>query len=458
MRFLKFYQKHSGAALIISLVFVMLFSAMAVSMATISGSNLQIANNQQKANRALQAAESGFDIIRFWLDRAAIPGTTSPSDRFALLAQALQNDTTNNGASILTPSYSGSTMTISTVSLNSSQSQSFSIEIQSITNDLMQIEVTGRCGSITRVIRVNYAYGYRANNVFDYGVATRGALNLSGNILLEGANISLASDVYIESANQDLALSITGNSQIAGDVTIANPDAYVDLQGGQAGIGGETGQDAIDNHVTTGADEVEFPAPNPAHFLQYVQNTYDPAETTFENIVIPAGTNPSFGGGVVLNGIIYIETPNVVTFTGNATITGLIVGDGNINDNSGTNQIIFDGTVDSNPVTDLPAGQSQFDGLRDETGTFLMAPGFSTSFSGNFATLNGAIAANGIAFSGTAGGTINGSLLNYSDTAMTFGGTANLLFNRSGLTEIPAGFEPELVLYYDSDSYSEPVP
>lgn len=112
------------------------------------------------------------------------------------------------------------------------------------------------------------------------------------------------------------------------------------------------------------------------------------------------------------------------------------------------------GTVDSYPITDLP---EEFGELRDETGTFLMAPGFSASFGGDFTTLNGAIAANGISFFGNAGGTIDGSVLNFSDTPMELTGNSDLFFNRSGTAEMPAGFGPEIILYYVSSSYSEVV-
>jgi len=87
-----------------------------------------------------------------------------------------------------------------------------------------------------------------------------------------------------------------------------------------------------------------------------------------------------------------------------------------VDDDSGTNKLIFRGNVESRSVGELP-DESQFDGLRDEKGTFLMAPGFKVSFGGNFETLNGAIAANGIEFFGNAGGTIAGSVINYSETA-----------------------------------------
>jgi len=143
-----------------------------------------------------------------------------------------------------------------------------------------------------------------------------------------------------------------------------------------------------------------------------------------------------------------------VDFTGNVDVMAIIVGDGDWTDDSGTNQINFRGNVDSLPVSELPDEQ-QFAGLHDETGTFVMAPGFSLSFGGNFSALCGAIAGNGIEFFGNAGGTINGSIINYSDEELTITGNSDLYFNRSGIVEVPAGFVPETILEYDPSSYSE---
>lgn len=154
--------------------------------------------------------------------------------------------------------------------------------------------------------------------------------------------------------------------------------------------------------------------------------------------------------------MVYIETPNIVTFTGTADVMAIIVGDGNRTDNSGTNQINFLGNVHSLPVSDLPY-EAQFEGLHDETGTFVMAPGFRISFGGSFDTLSGVIAGNGIDFFGNAGGTINGSIINYFGEEVSLSGDSNLYFNRSGIDKVPAGFVPEIVLDYNPDSYSEVI-
>jgi hypothetical protein len=38
---------------------------------------------------------------------------------------------------------------------------------------------------------------------------------------------------------------------------------------------------------------------------------------------------------------------------------------------------------------------------------------------------------------------------------MTLSGNSDLYFNRSGITEIPVGFEPEIILTYVPNSYVE---
>lgn len=458
-------RRRQGSTLILSLIFIMMFAALATAMATLSGANVQVAENQHKLANARACAESGLDVIRYWISQTAISGLTDPEDRFGTLADELAIKLT--GITNVVPQHSGSTITFSNVPLNSSTDQYFSAVLESIDADTVQLEVTGHYGSLSRTIRSNYFFDTRAHTVFDFGVASKGPVTLSGNIELEGVNIQIESNAYIESWNSWTALDITGNSHIGGSVKIANPSATVNLQGGQAGIGGVTGEEATQPPYTQYADgPTEFPEMDPTPFIDFVNspsaashvldaNDNTSSDASYSNLIIPAGMNPTFSGHSTLEGVVYIQNPNVVTFTGGTTITGIIVTDGSPDDDSGTNQIDFQGNVTSYPVTSLPEG-AQFDFVRDQTGTFMMAPGFHAAFGGSFETaLSGAIAANGIEFYGNAGGTIYGSILNYSDTEMVLSGNSDLYFNRSGLTEVPAGFVPELILYYNPSTYAE---
>jgi hypothetical protein len=59
-----------ASALLISLMFVLIFSALPISMVTLSSTNLQSASNHHNVSTALATAEPGQEVIRYWLSRA----------------------------------------------------------------------------------------------------------------------------------------------------------------------------------------------------------------------------------------------------------------------------------------------------------------------------------------------------------------------------------------------------
>jgi len=449
-----------GSALVLSLIFIAMFSALAAATATLSGVNVQMAENLRKVDTTRACAESGLEVIRYWMNKVDMSGTITPEQRFGQLATTFQNELTAAGITNLVPVVSGSTITIASVPLLSSAGQTFSATLTKIDNDNVRLDVTGLYGSLSRTIRTSFVFGERAHTVFDFGLVSKGPISLSGSVDITGANTNVDCNAYIESLNSLLALAVGGSSEIAGDVKIVNSSAYVSLTGGKAAIGGETGQDAM-KHVTIGVSACEFPNMTPTIFEGYATNVLSAStdlkkSQTLTNARIPAGMNPKFTGKATIRGVLFVEAPNVVEFAGGASVTGVIVTNGSQSDDSGTNGLKFTGTVDSYPVSELPQ-ETQFAGLQTKTGTFIMAPGFAVHFGGNFSTLNGAIAANGVSFSGNAGGTVRGSVINYANNQMSLSGNSDLRFNRSGLDEVPAGFVPEIVLHYVPSSYSEVV-
>ncbi|MHC4574836.1 MAG: hypothetical protein ACYS76_12030 [Planctomycetota bacterium] len=432
-------------------------SSWAISIYSLSGSNLQLADNQRKADSARASAESGLEIVRLWAGNASIPSDVPASLWYYQLGDSFESAAFE--ISNISIYDDGSTLTIPSVTLDSAEGQSFSAEIAQVDSNTLQATVTGMHGLVPKTIRVQYDFGMKKDTIFDYGVATKGPLWVTGGATVD-SNDATESNVFIEGTGGNEALYMSGTSGIAGDITIANPDGYANIDGGNASIGGETPPEAYD-HVSAGQSPPDFPPPNPFIFEPYaVGDVINPGTVltagTYDNIKIKKNANPIFAGDVTLRGIVYIEAPNIVVFDAKAKIIGMIVGAGDWTDNSKTNQINFAGQVESYPVTDLPL-EPQFDAIRLQTGTFILAPGFYLSFAGGFSALNGAIAGNGIEFTGSGGGTINGTVINYSDEPMLLGGNSPIYFNRSGDTEIPAGFVASIVLHYNPDSYSEIV-
>ncbi len=444
-----------GSTLILALIFVAMFAALAVSMATLSGTNVQVAENQRRFETARSCALSGLEVIRYWMNQVSIPGTTPADQRFGTVATNLQTVLTSAGCTNVVPVCTPVTVTMANIPLDTTTGQTFSAVLTKVDNDTIQMDITGQYGPVSRTVRSDFRFTTRAHTVFDFGVATRGPLVMWGNVDMEGVNLDVESNAYIESLDSIMALSIAGNSSIAGDVKIVNPLA-APFVGSRSSVGGASGADAMAN-ITIGAPPTEFPDMNPSTFYHYATHVLTPADlgsTTLTNIIIPPGMNPKFTSNVALRGVIYVQTPNVVQFTGGVDVTGIIVTNGNPSDDSGANQLVFRGHVAGKSVAQLP-NEPQFNGLQSQTGTFILAPGFAVSFGGTFDASGGAIGANGVQFFGNAGGTIRGSIINYASNQMQVWGSSDIRFNRSGLTQVPAGFVPDLVMAYDRLSYRE---
>lgn len=450
-------QRQRGATLVFCLVFLAIFSALGVALTALSGTSLQVATNHSKVNVAFSAAESGLEVMRYWINRFVMPKTTPPADYFSTIVAALQADLQACGITNVVVHDDGR---IPAVSLDAATGSSFRAQLRMdpMNSGVLLVAVTGDCGGLTRTIEVSFHVAPYEHPIFNYGMATRGALRFPQNPTLTAATSDWEADIYTESSNDLLAVQVVGNMDFDGDISIGNPLAGVDFQG-DVSIAGETGQTAIDNHVHLGVDPVAFPAPDTQHFAPYAQGgpVLDPATMdltkglTLTNVTIPANTNPTFGGSVVIQGILLVESPNVVTFGHNVMCNGIIVGDGNLQ-SSGTDQLNFQGNFATGPY---PAGEA-FDTLRNEIGSSIIAPGFAASFAGNFSTIDGVIAVSGVHFAGNATATIRGTIINYGDSPTVVDGNIAISFDRASATKIPAGFDTHRVLAYNPMSYSMP--
>ena len=71
----KRHHRRRGAALILSMLFVLVFSALAVSLASVTGTNVQIASNQHRVNTALYAAQSGLECAKYIVNTVSLDQT-----------------------------------------------------------------------------------------------------------------------------------------------------------------------------------------------------------------------------------------------------------------------------------------------------------------------------------------------------------------------------------------------
>jgi len=148
------HSKRSGSVLIVSMIFVVVFSALVVSMAAISAANAQLASNQRKVGCALASASSGLEVQRYWLGRVVMPSSTPPANYFNTIVDTIQTDLADSGITNVTLSNGG---TIPAVALDSSTQQQFDgqLLITDANPNVLRAYTTGGNGQVTRTIGVD---------------------------------------------------------------------------------------------------------------------------------------------------------------------------------------------------------------------------------------------------------------------------------------------------------------
>jgi hypothetical protein len=223
------------------MIFILVFSALAVSMASLSGVNLQIADNQRKANSALSAAQSGLECGKYLIAQTSLTLAGMPRMNTGLNyvtpAQAdtvwitlcsqvqgqpwVAGNATQTENEIITPA----------VSFGQANA-SFQVRFYRDDTNSIQLEGIGVDGQVKRQVSINSEIT-KDNEVLNYAIASRGRMWLTGDSTIHGniysawqyQNISpfnMTSDSTVEGTINTILSNINPNTGKAG------PDLYAD--------------------------------------------------------------------------------------------------------------------------------------------------------------------------------------------------------------------------------------
>lgn len=429
--------RNSGVALVMSVVMMTLLMAVIVVLLNTSQKDIAKTNNQQSLFRARLAAESGLSYLRRHVEDCELTtATTVDLTLSGLYSYLLTNigGVTRPSSSIIVASRTLPTGTFTaTIAAGSTVGSTCDI----------RMTVVGKYGSTTRTLTLDYnrAPGSRSP-IFNYGFSSQGALRMTGISTITGKNDPSEANIFMATASTAEIIKLMGTSCIGGNVFAVNSSAYVTDAGTNCSVGGATGS-AIADHVYKGVQNIPLPTVDISPFVTGVSFTDVTSSTTtssvtLSNIRVKAGTNPTFSG-CTLNGVIYIESPNKVKFTGTSNITGVIVTQTGTSDSS--SEIDFSGGGYINSSANLP-DLPEYRTVRSLPGTSLLAKGFSVKFTGNMTAVNGTMAADTFSFSGSGSMDVKGSIICYKDGEMvTVTGTQTILIDKSGdTTSAPPGF------------------
>lgn len=458
------YVRMHGSASLLAMLFLVLFSTLALGFYALTNTAIQASAADAKINRALLAADSGMDFMRYQLDNVSIPPSTASANIINELFNDLQYQmeaTGNLGTQSVV--MTGNTIKIpgdsnGSINLASNGDSCFRATITDWAGEIVvkidgmaqpaNLVKDGKAVPLTRTITMDFSRKQRRTTVFNYAVASKGQIITRKGAVTSVAGVDPAIATMMSASDTTGAVTVTGGI-VGGDLNHV-VGGSVNVTGGTV-AGSSIISNIMANHVHE-VDEPEFPTIDTSIYRQYATNVYSNKKTQ-QNIRIPANTNPQFNGGDSVQGIMYIESPNTVTFRGNFNLQGFIIFE-NSGDES-ANILDFRGNVSQQP---LPSG-SQFDALRSTTGISILAPTANVTMSGSTDSfLRGNVMVGKFNFNGSADIQIDrGTLMTFNEgtQAVNFNGKT-VKFTATGTDNMPtsgvsysSNFQPDPASYME---------
>jgi len=443
-----------GVAMLLALVFLAMFTSLAVGLAASADMNMAVSRNRINIHQASAMAEVGVQLVQKHVGGITIPPSHNAADVHAAIGNQLR--TALNGSSMVNAdgiTWNATSVTVPVITLTRADNRSGTINLTiaasggALDDTTVTVHSTGQFGSATCAVTYNLSTQRGRTALNDFGVASKSPVSMTGNAIIMGANTPSEGSILSATYSTTNAIQLVGNDTISGDVGVVNPNGQIST----------TGNVIIVGQQRIGVQEPQWPQVDQSVFIPYatnVQSSGGSANMVLSNIRIPPNSNPTFSGNLTIFGVVYIQSPNKVTFAGNTNLIGCVICETPAVNNLNNNQVKFTGNLTTSGVENLPAG-SQYDGLRDLTGSFLLAPGFSAQFSGNFNTINGCMVASEYKFTGNSGGIIKGGVVNLQDSTFQMSGDSPIIIDKQHAVEEPAGIVSSYKLVCVTGSYVE---
>lgn len=397
-------------------LYVIFVVAMAIGIYAAIAASAPKADDQQNVTRARLAADSGLSFLRYQLSLLSIPPNTKDSDLLGEVARGLKAQTQGSldfheyaidlvDGTLYIPGGPGEFVHLD-------EESRFRATIRS-TGGNLSINVTGRHQNeeAARSLQIDFVKRAYRTTLFNYAVASRGQIYMKkGEVMASPASAGV--DMMSAFASDTSSSIQMAGGAVGGRLLVSGNKDRVALSGGT--VGGAADPKLIRQDHIQLASAPDFPTVDTSPFKAFATHSWTgDAKGPFTNLRIAANSNPQFAGDngtVVINGILYIESPNSVEFRGGATINGIIVFENK--GNSAVNRIDCRGNV---TIGGVP-GDAPFADLKQRArGYSILAPSAAVAMSGSgVSRLEGSLLAGSFNFVGGSDLVIhNGSLITF---------------------------------------------
>jgi len=217
-------RRRRGAVLLLAMIFIAVFSALAAALATSTGTNVQLASNQRKVNTALHAALSGLECAKYMVSTVSLG---EASANYVTTAQANQAwadlcthvQALNLDGKPVWPALrfsdtggDGDEMITSVLDLANPDTQ-FSVRLYRYDSDprTIKMQATGIDGTVMRTVSMDMAIT-KDREVLEYAIASRGRMWLTGDTTIHG-------DLYSSWDRADISpFNMTSDTAVLGTI------------------------------------------------------------------------------------------------------------------------------------------------------------------------------------------------------------------------------------------------
>jgi hypothetical protein len=436
--------RRRGVASLLAMLYLVVFAALALGFYAQTNMSVQTSNNERRMKEALMAAETGLQFIRYQLSRLTLNPLLSDSQVFEevqmQLAGKLDGTPNLDGGTVGIIDYSNNTFEIPAqankyIKVNSAGPW-FRVRLQQQGRDIV-VTTIGKSGNTLATssggragIEVRFRTKEWPNKVFTYGMASPNTVTF--NVAKQAITGNQASILSTYTAGSPVTIGnisslATLPTLLAGNISLMPGAPNPTYVGTYYSVNGLTTPAAINAGINRMTEAPEWPIPDVSIYTKYATTKYTGGSGVFDNIYLDAATTPTvtFDQNSTIRGVLYVKKGVKLSFSGAVNLQCVIVGEpaGTI---ATPNLITFSGIgVAKQPLSSLP-NLPQFEGLRDLTGTFIIAPRWEVQFAGNFVSAAGSIMADKITFNGNSPATITGTLVNLGNYPLTITGSSSL--------------------------------
>ena len=210
--------KQRGIALIITMIFLAIFSALSVAMFTMSVTSVQASENHMESNHAMNAALSGLEYAKYLVSNAGsvdvvLDYAAYKAEDFSSQADAIWNTLAASEQLPVSGTDSDGLPYIESGNISYSASEAtFNVRFTRQDSDTIEVICSGENNNIQRAIGMTFNIEKEDDEILNYGLVGRGRMWLTGDTTIHG-------DIYSSWDNASVSpFNVTSDSSVLGTI------------------------------------------------------------------------------------------------------------------------------------------------------------------------------------------------------------------------------------------------